>query len=169
MIRDEALVVSGLLAGRLGGPSVKPYQPEGVWEAVAMPESNTHFYRPDHGDRLYRRSLYTFWKRSAPPASMEILNAPDPRDLHRPPRADRHAAPGAGHPQRPAVRRGRPRPGRSPPSRTAPGPDLRRSPRLCWPAACWPARSGPEELSVVQASLSKLEAFYRSHPDDAPG
>ena len=60
----------------LGGPSVKPYQPEGVWEAVAMPESNTHFYKPDHGDHLYRRSLYTFWKRSAPPASLDVFNAP---------------------------------------------------------------------------------------------
>jgi hypothetical protein len=76
MIRDAALSASGLLMRRLGGPSVKPYQPEGVWEAVAMPESNTHFYRPDHGENLYRRSLYTFWKRSAPPASLEILNAP---------------------------------------------------------------------------------------------
>ncbi len=76
MIRDAALRCSGLLVGTIGGPSVKPYQPEGVWEAVAMPESNTHFYRPDHGDRLYRRSLYTFWKRSAPPASLDVFNAP---------------------------------------------------------------------------------------------
>ena len=66
MIRDAALASSGLLVGKLGGPSVKPYQPEGVWEAVAMPESNTHFYHADRGDRLYRRSLYTFWKRSTP-------------------------------------------------------------------------------------------------------
>ena len=65
MIRDSALCASGLLAARQGGPSVKPYQPEGVWEAVAMPESNTKRYEPDHGDRLYRRTLYTFWKRSA--------------------------------------------------------------------------------------------------------
>ena len=64
------------LVGKLGGPSVKPYQPEGVWEAVAMPESNTHFYQPDHGESLYRRSMYTFWKRSAPPASLDIFNAP---------------------------------------------------------------------------------------------
>ena len=76
MIRDAALACGGLLVGTLGGPSVKPYQPEGVWEAVAMPESNTHFYKPDHGDRLYRRSLYTFWKRSAPPASLDVFNAP---------------------------------------------------------------------------------------------
>jgi hypothetical protein len=76
MIRDSALAVSGLLVPAQQGPSVRPYQPDGVWEAVAMPESNTHFYHPDHGASLYRRSLYTFWKRSAPPASMEILNAP---------------------------------------------------------------------------------------------
>ena len=75
-IRDSALAAGGILVDTLGGPSVKPYQPEGVWEAVAMPESNTHFYDPEHGEKLYRRSLYTFWKRSAPPASMEVLNAP---------------------------------------------------------------------------------------------
>jgi cytochrome c553 len=76
MIRDNALAVSGLLVPKIGGPSVKPYQPEGVWEAVAMPESDTRRYKQDSGEALYRRSLYTFWKRSAPPASMDILNAP---------------------------------------------------------------------------------------------
>ncbi|MFZ9856408.1 MAG: DUF1553 domain-containing protein, partial [Limisphaerales bacterium] len=76
MVRDYALVASGLLVPKVGGASVKPYQPEGVWEAVAMPESNTKRYERDSGDALYRRSLYTFWKRAAPPASMEIFNAP---------------------------------------------------------------------------------------------
>ena len=76
IVRDYALAASGLLSPQLGGPSVKPYQPEGVWEAVAMIGSNTRFYKPDQGDSLYRRSLYTFWKRSAPPASMELFNAP---------------------------------------------------------------------------------------------
>ncbi len=76
MIRDYALTASGLLVRKMGGPSVKPYQPDGVWEAVAMNESNTHFYKRDMGDGLYRRSLYTFWKRSAPPASLQIFNAP---------------------------------------------------------------------------------------------
>src|SRR5439155_5845088 len=77
MIRDYALAASGLRVRKLGGPSVKPYQPEGVWEAVAMIGSNTRDYRRDEGAKLYRRSMYTFWKRAAPPASMEILNAPN--------------------------------------------------------------------------------------------
>jgi Protein of unknown function (DUF1553)/Protein of unknown function (DUF1549)/Planctomycete cytochrome C/Concanavalin A-like lectin/glucanases superfamily len=75
VIRDQALGVSGLLVPTIGGPSVKPYQPEGVWEAVGMRESNTKSYVQDHGDALYRRSLYSFWKRMAPPASLELLNA----------------------------------------------------------------------------------------------
>lgn len=77
MIRDQALAVSGLMSRKIGGPSVKPYQPPGVWEAVAMIGSNTRDYKADSGESLYRRSLYTFWKRAAPPASMEIFNAPN--------------------------------------------------------------------------------------------
>jgi hypothetical protein len=77
MVRDNALAASGLLVRKLGGPSVKPYQPEGVWEAVAMIGSNTRDYRKDSGENLYRRSMYTFWKRAAPPASMDIFNAPN--------------------------------------------------------------------------------------------
>ncbi len=76
MVRDYALAVSGLLTPTIGGPSVKPYQPPNVWETVAMNESNTKNYQRDSGDKLYRRSMYTFWKRSAPPASMDIFNAP---------------------------------------------------------------------------------------------
>jgi hypothetical protein len=76
MVRDMAIWSAGLMAPKIGGPSVRPYQPIGVWEAVAMPESNTRNYEEDKGESLYRRSMYTFWKRSAPPASMEIFNAP---------------------------------------------------------------------------------------------
>jgi hypothetical protein len=76
MIRDYALDVSGLLVPKIGGPSVKPYQPQRIWETVAMEQSNTRIYKADAGDGLYRRSLYTFWKRSAPPPSMDIFNAP---------------------------------------------------------------------------------------------
>lgn len=77
MVRDNALAVSGLLVRKIGGPSVKPYQPEGVWEAVAMDVSNTAKYVPDKGEKLYRRGIYTFWKRAAPPASLDIFNAPN--------------------------------------------------------------------------------------------
>jgi hypothetical protein len=76
-IRDLALSGSGLLSTKVGGPSVKPYQPEGIWEAVAMPQSNTKNYKQDSGESLYRRSFYTIWKRTAAPPSMEILNAPN--------------------------------------------------------------------------------------------
>ncbi len=76
MIRDYALATSGLLVPKIGGPSVRPYQPDGVWEAIAMIGSDTRVYKRDSGENLYRRSLYTFWKRTAPPASMEIFNAP---------------------------------------------------------------------------------------------
>ena len=76
MVRDYALAASGLLTPTIGGPSVRPYQPDGVWSTVAMPQSNTRLYTQDDGDKLYRRSLYTFWKRSAPPPAMQIFNAP---------------------------------------------------------------------------------------------
>jgi hypothetical protein len=75
MLRDSALAASGLLVEKLGGPSVKPYQPAGLWEEVAMPESNTRTYVPDKGEGLYRRSLYTFWKRGSMPPSMETFDA----------------------------------------------------------------------------------------------
>jgi Protein of unknown function (DUF1553)/Protein of unknown function (DUF1549)/Planctomycete cytochrome C/Concanavalin A-like lectin/glucanases superfamily len=76
MLRDTALQASGLLAVAVGGPPVKSYQPEGIWEAVSMPESNTLHYKQGSGDALYRRSLYSFWKRFAPPPSMETFDAP---------------------------------------------------------------------------------------------
>jgi len=76
MLRDTVLASSGLLVDRIGGPSVRPYQPPGIWEVVGMPDGTTRHYVQDHGDSLYRRSVYTFWKRQAAPASLEIFNAP---------------------------------------------------------------------------------------------
>jgi mono/diheme cytochrome c family protein len=76
MIRDNALYVSGLLVEQIGGKSVRPYQPVGLWEAVGYSGSNTVRFTQDHGDALYRRSMYTFWKRTAPPPSMQIFDAP---------------------------------------------------------------------------------------------
>ena len=76
MIRDSALATSELLVKKIGGASVRPYQPAGIWEVVGMPGSDTRNYVQDHGDGLYRRSVYTFWKRGAPPASLDAFNAP---------------------------------------------------------------------------------------------
>ena len=76
MIRDTALAASGLMVNKIGGPSVKPYQPEGIWEAVGYTDSNTAKFQRDSGQDLYRRSLYTFWKRTAPPPTMVTLDAP---------------------------------------------------------------------------------------------
>jgi Protein of unknown function (DUF1553)/Protein of unknown function (DUF1549)/Planctomycete cytochrome C/Concanavalin A-like lectin/glucanases superfamily len=76
VLRDTALQASGLLAVTVGGPPVKPYQPEGLWESVSMPESNTLHYKQDSGGALYRRSLYSFWKRFSPPPSLETFDAP---------------------------------------------------------------------------------------------
>ncbi|MFZ4626837.1 MAG: DUF1553 domain-containing protein [Blastocatellia bacterium] len=67
MIRDQALFASGLLVEKLGGPSVKPYQPAGLWEEMS---SSGLAYQQDHGDKLYRRSLYTYWKRTIAPPLM---------------------------------------------------------------------------------------------------
>lgn len=76
VIRDQALAVSGLLVPRVGGPPVKPYQPPNLWEPVAYTSSNTRTYVESEGDGLWRRSIYTFWKRTSPPAAMAILDAP---------------------------------------------------------------------------------------------
>lgn len=77
MIRDHALFTSGLLLEQVGGiRSVKPYQPPGLWEAVGFTSSNTAVFKQDHGEALYRRSMYTFWKRTSPPPAMLIFDAP---------------------------------------------------------------------------------------------
>ena len=75
MVRDQALLVSGLLKEKLGGPSVKPYQPAGLWEDVSVERRDK--YIADVGDGLYRRSLYTFWKRTCPPPGLSTFDAPD--------------------------------------------------------------------------------------------
>lgn len=80
MIRDQALTSAGLIVERVGGPSVKPYAPEGIWDGLSHIQSKTSVYKADVGDGLYRRSLYTFWKRHGPPAQLETFNAPA-RDL----------------------------------------------------------------------------------------
>lgn len=74
MIRDYALAASATLSPKMGGPSTKPYQPDHVWDQVGI--GNTRIYVQDTGENLYRRTVYNFWKRMAPPPSMDIFNAP---------------------------------------------------------------------------------------------
>jgi len=78
VIRDQALYVSGLLDESVGGPSVKPYQPGGIWEAVGYTNSNTQTFYQDFGPSAeHRRSLYAFWKRTAHPPNLAIFDAPN--------------------------------------------------------------------------------------------
>jgi len=164
MVRDQALAASGLLVRKLGGPSVKPYQPGGVWEGVAMLESNTSAYRPDSGDNLYRRSLYSFWKRSAPPASMEIFNAPSretccvKRERTNTPL---QALVTLNDPQ--FVEAARVLADRA---LGEAGPDDEA--RIQFMAARLLARPlDPDEMTIVRRSLAELLDWYRSRPDDA--
>lgn len=78
IVRDNALAISGLLVAKTGGPSVSPYHPAGLWEAVAYGAGFTaQKFVQDHGENLYRRSMYTFWKRQSPPAGMMLFDAPN--------------------------------------------------------------------------------------------
>ncbi len=76
MVRDLALSVSGLRSHKMFGPGVRPYQPTDIWSMVGLPGGDTRDYKADTGENLYRRSVYTFWKRMAPPPSLEAFNAP---------------------------------------------------------------------------------------------
>lgn len=77
MIRDGALSISGLLVEKLGGPSVYPYQPSGLWEVLTIRPGYQMTYAPSKSGDLYRRGLYTFWKRASPPPSLQSFDAPD--------------------------------------------------------------------------------------------
>ena len=162
MVRDAALASSGLLVKQIGGPSVKPYQPDGVWEAVSM-GGNTSRYQRDTGEALYRRSMYWFWKRSAPPASMEIFNAPSRENC--------------------TVKRER----TNTPLQalvTLNDPQFVEAARVLADRAIQTAATddaridfigrrvlsrpfAPEELAILKRSLSDLSAWYGAHPDDA--
>ena len=77
VLRDLGLWASGSLATTMGGEGIKPYQPDGMWAALAHPASNTKSYQRDTGERLNRRSLYVYWKRTSPHPMMTLFDAPD--------------------------------------------------------------------------------------------
>ncbi len=79
-IRDQALAVSGLLTRKVGGPSVRPYQPAGIWEDLNAPKSHAEVYKLSTGPDLYRKSLYTYWRRAAMHPGMAVFDAPN-RDV----------------------------------------------------------------------------------------
>jgi len=162
MVRDAALATSGLLVKKLGGPSVKPYQPDGVWEAVSM-GGNTSRYQRDSGDNLYRRSMYWFWKRSAPPASMEIFNAPSRENCTV--RRERTNTPlqalvTLNDPQFVEAARAL-----ADLALEQPGDDAVRLDFLARRLLARPLE--PEEASIVRESLGRLTAWYAEHPDAA--
>jgi len=164
MVRDYALEVSALRVSTIGGPSVKPYQPEGVWESIAMTGSTTSRYVQDTGDNLYRRSLYTFVKRMAPPASLDIFNSPNREQCTV--RRERTNTPlqalvtmndiqfveAARHLAENTLKQG----------------GATDEQRLQWAGKRLLCREfRPDELQILKESLGQLTAFYNEHAADA--
>lgn len=162
MIRDYALAASGTLSPKMGGPSVKPYQPDHVWDQVGI--GNTRDYKQDSGESLYRRTVYDFWKRMAPPPNMDIFNAPARevtcvrRDRTNTPLQalvtmnDPQFVEAARNLAQRALLQG--------------GTDEARTmDYIARRVLCRPLKD--VEKPVIQASENDLLAFYRSRPDDA--
>lgn len=164
MVRDYALAASGLLSSKMYGPSTKPYQPEGIWDIVGLPNGNTRDYVQDTGENLYRRTLYNFWKRMAPPPNLETFNAPS-REVctvrrertNTPLQAlvtlnDPQFVEAARHLAEQAIL----------------VIDEDSEQRLQWIAHRLLARDlRPEERDILEISLAELTVYYRGHTDAA--
>lgn len=161
MIRDYALAASDSLSPRMGGPGTMPYQPENVWEVVGM---GTEKYVQDRGENLYRRTLYNFWKRMAPPASMDVFNAPS-REVSCV-RRDR-----TNTPLQALVMLNDPQfveAARQLAQRTltgVAGDDAAKLNRIAERLLCRPLKA--PETAILQASLADLRAHYAAHAGDA--
>jgi mono/diheme cytochrome c family protein len=160
MLRDHALAVSGTLSPRMGGPGTKPYQPENIWEVVGV---GIQVYRPDTGENLYRRSLYNYWRRMAPPASLDLFNAPS-REVSCV-RRDRTNTPlqalvMLNDPQYVEAARIL-----AQHTLQAGGDDVTRLDAAALRVLCRPLK--PAETAILQDSLGKLRAHYVAQPADA--
>ncbi len=166
MVRDNALAISGLLKERVGGPSVFPYQPAGLWEDTAFGDVySAQSYTPSHGDDLYRRSMYSFWKRTSGPPSLHHLRCARPGKVHRAPIAHQYAAAGAGSDERPHLCRSRALAGAA--------HDVRRRPGCRAIASAYGFRLAtaraprPEEVQVLRDLEEKERAQYTRDPGAA--
>ncbi len=160
MLRDQALAVSGTLSPRMGGPGTKPYQPDNIWEVVGV---GIQVYRPDTGENLYRRSLYNYWRRMAPPASLDLFNAPS-REVSCV-RRDRTNTPlqalvMLNDPQYVEASRIL-----AQHTLLAAGDDLARLDAAARRLLCRPLK--PAETAILTGSLAKLRAHYVAQPADA--
>ena len=155
MIRDTALAVSGLLNDEIGGPSVLPYQPKGLWEEMAFGDGfSAQTYEQSHGPDLYRRGMYTFWKRTAPPASLATFDAPDREKCTGAAVDDEHAAAGPGADERSDLRRSGAGAGAAGAPRRRQGrPDARRA----TPSGSRPRARRPATRTASCASCSQTE------------
>ena len=163
-IRDNALLVSGLLNGRIGGKSVRPYQPDGLWFAVGYTSSNTARFKQDNGANLHRRGMYTFWKRTSPPPMMQIFDAPS-REVCtvRRPRTNTPAAALVLMNDVQFVEAARHFASRT--LREAEANDVARiNFAFRWVTSRFPTS---DELSLVQGLLRDFRGHYLAHPTDA--
>jgi hypothetical protein len=162
-LRDLALHAGGLLVERTGGPPVRPYQPPGLWREVSMPASNTREFARDEGDGLWRRSLYTYWKRAVPPPAMQTFDAPTREScvLQRQPTNTPLQALVLWNDEQ-FVEAARALAARA----LAAVPDD--GSRVDWLfETCAARRPEPDERELVLAAVAELRARYRDEPTDA--
>ena len=162
VLRDYALAASGVLSPTMGGAPTKPYQPEHVWDQVGI--GNTRDYRQDTGENLYRRTVYNFWKRMAPPPNMEIFNAPA-REASCV-RRERTNTPiqalvTLNDPQFVEAARNLAQKAIS----SASNDDDKAFAFIAEHVLCRPLRD--KEKPILQSSLKDLRDFYHGHPEDA--
>ena len=163
VIRDQALAVCGLLDEKIGGPSVRPYQPDGIWDETSV-YGNLHNYKHDKGDNLYRRSLYTIWKRTAAPPTHDPLRRAEAGDVPRAPVPHQHAAAGARPDERRDLRGSGPRAGAADAYRRRRDPGTAHCLRF---PACRLPPSHRRGKPILAAGLQKRLADYRANAPEA--